>query len=223
MTAARVQSHPDTGEMVFVHNCFRKQFGALPGLVAAVPDGDTGRATVLVDFLGELTTSLHHHHEGEDELMWPLLLERAPLDSALILRMEEQHERIGELYHRAAEHAAAFAATADPGSRADLAETLTELDAALGEHLHDEEVQILPLVERVMTVAQWEELGERGRAGIPKDRMLVFLGFMLDANTPESGREFLAHLPAPARVAWRLLGRRAFVKEYRRIYGADPS
>ena len=34
--------------------------------------------------------------------MWPLLLEEAPMDSALILRMEEQHERIGELYHRAA-------------------------------------------------------------------------------------------------------------------------
>ena len=67
------------------------------------------RATVVVEFLAELTTSLHHHHEGEDELMWPLLLERAPLDSALILRMEEQHERIAELYQRAGDNAAKFA------------------------------------------------------------------------------------------------------------------
>jgi hemerythrin-like domain-containing protein len=222
MTAATTD-RPDVAEMVFVHNSFRQQFGALPELVAAVPEGDTARAGVVVEFLTELTTSLHHHHEAEDELMWPVLLEKAPMDSELILRMEEQHERIGELYQRAARNAAAFAATADAPGREELADTLTELVAVLGEHLHDEEVHILPLAERVMTVQEWNALGERGRAGIPKDRQLVFLGFLLRANTPERGREFLAQLPTPARVAWKLLGRRTFTKEYRRIYGVDPA
>jgi hypothetical protein len=155
--------------------------------------------------------------------MWPLLLERAPMDSALILRMEEQHERIAELYQRAADNANAFASTADSQSRENLADTLTELIAALEEHLHDEEVQILPLVEKVMTVPQWEALGERGRAGIPKDKRLVFLGFMLAANPPDRGQEFLGRLPVPARIAWKLLGRKAYVKEYRKVYGTDPS
>jgi hemerythrin-like domain-containing protein len=223
MTNTASTARPDTSEMVFVHNCFRQQFRALPGLVLAVPDGDVGRAAVIVDYLAELTTALHHHHEGEDELMWPLLLERAPMDGVLILKMEEQHERIAELYRRAADSAAGFVRAADTGSRADLADTLTELVAALEEHLHDEEVHILPLVEQVMTVAQWEALGERGRAGLPKDRQLVFLGFLLAANTPERGREFLKSMPAPARIAWKVMGRRVFTREYRRIYGTDPS
>jgi hemerythrin-like domain-containing protein len=222
MTATTVD-RPDTSEMVFVHNCFRQQFGNLPGLVQGVAAGDRARAAVVVEFLGELTVALHHHHEGEDELMWPVLLERAPMDSALILRMEEQHERIAELYRRAERSAETFTAQADPVSRDTLAETLTELNDALGEHLHDEEVHILPLVEQVMTVPEWEALGERGRAGIPKNRMLVFLGFLLDANTPERGKEFIGKSPAPARLAWSLLGRRAFRKEYRRIYGVDPA
>ena len=221
MTATTLD-RPDTAEMVFVHNSFRKQFGNLPGLVRGVPVADQARAAVVVEFLGQLTTALHHHHEGEDELMWPLLLERAPMDSALILRMEEQHERIAELYRRAERFADSFTARADASSRDALAETLAELNDALGEHLHDEEVHILPLVERVMTVPEWEALGERGRAGIPKDRMLVFLGFLLDANTPERGRDMLAKSPVPARLAWALLGRRAFRKEYRRLYGVDP-
>lgn len=223
MTAATTTARPDTFEMVFVHNTFRRQFRALPGLVRGVPDGDRERAGVIVAFQQELTTALHHHHEGEDELMWPLLLEQAPMDSELILRMEEQHERISELYQRAAENAAQFTAAADPASRAELADTLEELIDALEEHLHDEEVHILPLVERVMTVPQWQALGERGRAGIPKDRQLVFLGFMLQANEPEHGREFLTHLPVPARIAWKLLGRRTFAEEYRKIYATDPS
>ena len=73
-----------------------------------------------------------------------------------------------------------------------------------------------------MTVPQWEALGERGRAGIPKDRQLVFLGMMFAANDPERNREFLAIMPLAARIAWKLLGRRTFTKEYRKIYGTDP-
>ncbi|WP_280484141.1 hypothetical protein [Nocardia farcinica] len=34
--------------------------------------------------------------------------------------------------------------------------------------------------------------------------------------------KFLAEMPLPARLAWRLLGRRAFGKEYREIYGQNP-
>ena len=45
---------------------------------------------------------------------------------------------------------------------------------------------ILPLVERVMTVPQWEALGERGRAGIPKDRQLVFLGIHVRGQRPRA-------------------------------------
>ena len=208
--------------MVFAHNSFRRHLGAVPRLVRAVPERDVARAATVVEFLGELVTALHHHHEAEDELMWPLLLERAPMDSAMILRMEEQHERIGELYQRATGLSAPFAASADPAIGADLADTVTELVAVLDQHLREEEVQILPLVERVMTVPEWEAVGERARGAIPKNRQLVFLGFLLDANPPELRRRFLASIPPAARVAWKLLGRRAFTKEYRRIYLAEP-
>ena len=34
---------------------------------------------------------LHAHHSTEDELIWPVLHERATLSDALISRMEEQH------------------------------------------------------------------------------------------------------------------------------------
>jgi iron-sulfur cluster repair protein YtfE (RIC family) len=222
MTAATT-ARPDTYEMVFVHNCFRRQFHALPGLVLGVQDGDTGRADTVVGFLTELTAMLHHHHSAEDELMWPLLLERAPMDSALILRMEEQHERIAEIYQRAGAQAQVFAASAQARTGQELAQTLTDLAAGLDEHLVDEENHILPLVEDVVTVEEWEALGERGRAGMPKSRQLVYVGFLLQANTPERGREFLAHMPAPVRVLWALVGRRAFARDQRRIYGTDPA
>jgi hemerythrin-like domain-containing protein len=223
MTVAATAQHPDTWEMVFAHNSFRRHLGALPQLIRQVPDGDVARAATVAEFLDELTAALHHHHESEDELMWPLLLDRAPMDSAMILRMEEQHERIGELYQRAGRHAVAFSATAGAVHRAELADTVSDLVAVLDEHLREEEVAILPLVERVMTVAEWQALLDRARGAMPRDKQLIFLGFLLDANPLELRRAFFATIPFAARVAWKLLGRRAFVKEYRRIYLAEPA
>jgi hypothetical protein len=69
------------------------------------------------------------------------------------------------------------------------------------------------------TVAEWENLAERGRASIPKDRILVQLGWILDGLDAQQRGEFLRGMPRPARVAWRLIGRRKFEKERRRIYG----
>ncbi|MFI6772779.1 hemerythrin domain-containing protein [Nocardia sp. NPDC050412] len=213
---------PDTADMLLVHRAFRRHFDALPGLVGGVADGDTARAGRIVEFLTELDTGLHHHHCAEDELMWPLLLERAKTDGALILRMEEQHERIAELIDRADRQAEEFAASAHPEVRGHLAATLSALAVALDEHMAEEEARILPLAGRVMTAREWQALGERGRAAVPKDRRLIFLGFILQAVPHPERRKFLADMPFAARLAWRLLGSRTFAKEYRSIYGTDP-
>jgi hemerythrin-like domain-containing protein len=223
MAAPTVHPRPDTGEMVVVHDLFRREFGAMPGLVRGVAPGDTERAAVVVEFLRELATGLHHHHTTEDELMWPLLLERCTADAALILRMEEQHERIAHLHDRTVEHAAAFGANPSSENGERLAQAVTALVAALDEHLREEEEHVLPLVERHLTVAEWEAIGERGRAGLSKDRLLVQLGFILLGRTAEERGAFLANLPLPARLAWRLLGRRRFTAEYRRIHGHAPA
>ncbi|MGW0041694.1 hemerythrin domain-containing protein [Rhodococcus sp. NPDC003348] len=223
MSTALTTDRPDTGDMLLAHNIFRRGFGSLPELVRAVPAGDTVRARRLVAFHAEMCTGLHHHHTGEDELMWPLLLDRAPTDHALVLRMEEQHERIGELVERSRTRAARFEQTAAADDGEALAATLTALVAVLDEHLAEEETHILPLVEQTMSVAEWEKLGERGRAAIPRNRQLVFLGFMMLGAPPEQRTRLLADMPLSARLAWRLFGNRAFVKEYREIFGVDPS
>ncbi|MGV9662825.1 hemerythrin domain-containing protein [Nocardia niigatensis] len=213
---------PDTYDMIVVHNAFRRHFDALPGLVAAVPSGDVERARRLMAFLGELGTGLHHHHTGEDELMWPILLERAPADSTLVLRMEEQHERISDLTERAHREGSEFATAADSLVRDRLTATLRALSDVLDEHMTEEERHILPVVENVMTELEWQALGERGREHLPRDRQLIFLGFILQGVPDTDRRKVLAELPLPARLAWRLLGRRTFAKEYREIYRADP-
>jgi iron-sulfur cluster repair protein YtfE (RIC family) len=210
---------PDTHEMVVVHRVFRREFATLPRLVRAVRPGDTERASTLVAFLSELTSSLHHHHAAEDELLWPILLERMEADQPFVLRMEEQHERVADLLQRVERQVPPFAAAADPADGEALATTLDALSAALDEHLHDEETLVLPIVEQHITVREWEQLGERGRASLSRDRLLVQLGFLLQDCSPSEARQFLGRLPLPARIAYRLVGRRRYARERARIDG----
>ncbi|TSD93675.1 hemerythrin domain-containing protein [Skermania sp. ID1734] len=208
--------------MVIVHNVFRVNLGALPNLVRNVADGDRRRAEVLVCWLTELLDGLHHHHTGEDELMWPILANRAPADTALVLQMEEQHGRIGSLMAVVREQSTAFADSGSQGAGDDLANSLTELNLVLDEHLRAEEERILPIVETHMTRGEWQALAERGNSAIPKNRRLVFLGYMLYTATPSQRALLMALLPLPIRILWRIAGRRAFAADYRGIYGTAP-
>ena len=177
-------------------------------------------AAILADTYTEVAIALHHHHTNEDELLWPTLMSRVDADRGFVLRAEEQHERVDELIIRGNTQVEAFRADPSAAHRDALVATISELDAAICEHMADEERYILPLVEEHMSVAEWEELGERGRASIPKDRLLIQLGWILDGLSPAERKEFLHNMPFAARIAWRLLGKRAFGKEQRRVYGS---
>jgi hypothetical protein len=87
----------DTREMVVVHTAFRRELGAAPGLVRGVAAGDRARSQVVGDHVQLLLDMLHHHHVGEDDLLWPKLLERVPAELAPRVRlMEGQHELIAQ-------------------------------------------------------------------------------------------------------------------------------
>jgi iron-sulfur cluster repair protein YtfE (RIC family) len=218
-TTLAAPERPNTREMIVIHNVFRRIFGDLPDLVRGVAPGDTTRAGVLADAWLEVATGLHHHHTNEDELLWPKLLQRVEVERSFVLRAEEQHERVHELLECGNAQVESFRAAPTAGCRDEFAATIEELFGALREHMADEERYILPLVEEHLSVPEWEELGERGRAGIPKDRLLIQLGWILDGLSDADRREFLKGMPVPARVLWRLIGRRRFAAEKARVYG----
>lgn len=208
----------DTWDMIVVHRVFRREFRMAPALVRAVAPGDTTRAGILAEHLGSLTLGLDHHHTVEDELLWPLMLARASMHADLINRMEAQHERLHAPLAQIVELLPRWRARALAADRDELADVLAQASVALDEHLADEERQMLPLIEQHITPAEWRAVGERGKAVIPKGRTaLVFLGTILEEATPEEKKRFLAELPAPARLLWRLTGERVYRKARDRV------
>jgi hypothetical protein len=200
-----------------VHRMFRRECAQLPHLVAAVAGGDVVRARTVAGHAREVLDMLHHHHVGEDELLWPRLSARTRFNADLLARMDSQHQGLAVLL----EHAATWLtqwqdAPTAPTSTA-LSTLLEQLSAGLNEHFDEVEAAVLPIVERVITAAEYQEVGQRGLVSIPLTRRLVVLGYLLEGTTPQERNDFLAAIPAPARLAYRLIGERRHRHETTRL------
>lgn len=210
--------------MLAIHSCFRREYGLAPELVRSVRPGDVERARVVADHLELTGDFLHHHHAGEDKLLWPPLHERVAADMAPTVElMERQHEGI----HAATEQVdAAVARWREGAAEADrdaLADALEVLHARLVEHLAAEEQHLLPLAAANLTPSEWARLGEEGMAGVPRSRLaMVFGSIMYDAD-PATVKGMLAHAPLLPRLMLPLLAPRAYARYARRVYdGSMP-
>ncbi|MGY1815609.1 hemerythrin domain-containing protein [Blastococcus sp. SYSU D00820] len=218
-TTPATDERPHVHDMVVAHRVFRHELGMLPALVGGTAEGDRARAGVLADHYRFVTDVLHHHHSFEDEHFWPVLLQRCPMDAALIERMEEQHERVAALLAELPPLWAAWTGDAGAADRDRLAARLAALSAALEEHLHDEEVHLLPIMEQHLSVAEWNAFGDSAAKAMDKKKGLYWLGVGFDL-CDDAERERLWHkIPGWARVLWRLAGERVYRRQLARVRG----
>jgi hemerythrin-like domain-containing protein len=207
----------DPQEMVVLHRVFRREIPLLADQVEAAAPGDRRRTAVLADHLDLVLGALGEHHEGEDDLLWPKLRERAAPGDGVVVRMADQHEAIAGALAAATDLSHRWRARADRATALLLAEALRELDQHAAAHMDDEEEHLLPLMADHITAQEWAEVGARGRRSVPKTKLLIFLGAILEDATAQERRLFLSHMPAPARLLWRTLGTRLYRRTTARV------
>jgi hemerythrin-like domain-containing protein len=209
----------DTSDMVIVHRMFRRECALLAKLVAAVAGGDVARARTVAEHAREVLEMLHHHHVGEDELLWPRLSARTRFHADLLARMDSQHQGLAVLLEHAATAFDEWQDAPTAHTSTPLTVILEQLSRGLNEHFGEEEAAILPIVERVITATEYQEVGQRGLVSIPLTRRLIVLGYLLEGATPQERNVFLAAIPRPVRLAYRLIGRRQHRNETNRLRG----
>jgi hypothetical protein len=197
----------DVRDMYVVHRAFRREFGLVPDLVRGVRQGDTARSAVVAEHLGLLLAGLHMHHTGEDEVLWPLLLERAAPATDLVRTMQEQHEAVDTTTERVQALSAEWRTTASAVRGEQLARLVEEFRDALVEHLDLEEREILPLSARHVTAVEWDSLGEHGVEVMTRAQLPLMFGAGLEEASDEERRMMLAKLPLPVRLLLATLGR----------------
>lgn len=218
MTYATNEPMADVSDMYMAHAMMRREFRLLPDLVHDVKPGDIARAQVLADHADKICLVLHLHHEGEDIVLWPLLLERGAEDAARIVpTMEKQHHGIEAALNDVNAIMPTWRSTAGDSGR--LATALEVLRDRLVEHMAMEEREILPLAEKYVTAAEWNQLGEHGLKGSPKKDLPLTLGMVMYEGDPAVVKAVLANAPAPARLIMPLLAPRLYAKHAKRVHG----
>lgn len=200
----------DASGMAEIHRLYKTGFGEGPTLIGGVRDGDAAHAAVVAQHLSTLSSSLHAHHEFEDGRFWDPLTERAPGCALHVDRMKRQHAEM--LVHLDAldEALQVWRTTGRWADAAPIREALIGINAALAEHLPDEEENIVPVMESVLTQQEVDAAGAHGRRATPKGQAFPMLGGILAAQ-PDSGGAWLhKNLPPPVRLVWRVLGRRRY-------------
>ena len=198
-------TRPDTDEMVRVHRVFREAFGVAPQLIGAVRADDVDQVSRIATYYEGVLVFLHVHHEGEDELLWPRLLERCHGEAAVINLASDQHQGVLTDLANAEERLATWREHPDTDRGAKLAAALSTLGANLVVHLDNEEKTILPLVEEHLTVDEWHELSAHGmQTGGQRAPHLMWLviGLIRDEMTDGMRAGMDAGMPPPVHDFW---------------------
>ncbi|AKG43027.1 hemerythrin domain-containing protein [Streptomyces xiamenensis] len=139
--------------MVLAHRAMLRDLDRIARTATALaktPDPDRTRA--LVAYARRLTELIHHHHEGEDEVLWPVLRERGADEEALSLLQEEHAALEGKL----AAFGEAIEALSPDGTGAEaLADAATAVRELLAVHTADEERELAGRLAPALNAKVW--------------------------------------------------------------------
>lgn len=196
----------DMHDMVVVHRVFRRELRSIPGLLLRTTPGDLDRAAIVAAHARLILSGLHLHHTGEDDLLWPLLLQRSGPSTEVVARMEAQHAAVDEVAARLGIALTRWEAEARPAVADEAAGLIDRLREIVIEHLDDEEQTILPMASLVVTPEEWASVGQAGVAKMSRSELPLMFGAVLEDATEAERREMLRNLPMPVRVLMRTWG-----------------
>jgi hemerythrin-like domain-containing protein len=211
----------DSRDMYAVHTLFRREYAALPELVHGVAPSDTRRRETVADHVQFLITLLHAHHRGEDDLLWPKLIERSTDVAPLVERMEQQHENLDRALQDAEAGLGRWRASGTGADRDVLRDAIAALIPAMVEHLDLEEAKVLPLIDRHLTHREWSAVGSSTMSKLPKKMLPVAFGMALYEADAEMYQIMKDTLPAVPFAIFSFLGPRAFARHSRRVHGTS--
>jgi hemerythrin-like domain-containing protein len=192
-------------DMAIIHVTFRNGFTESARLVRANPTPSAARVTFLADHIDFSLAMLHHHHESEDELLYPLLVARAPERAEMTERVDHEHAVIGEALDAAVTSCAAWRSSPSAETGEGLAVALDRINETCAPHLDHEEQEVVPLAAVTLTQEEWNAVGEHSRSRIPRDKMPIAFGMITEHLDDADATYMKGHLPAPVRLLYPLL------------------
>lgn len=182
---------------------------------------DDTRFAAIADYLTMYVSSVNHHHEVEDESLFPLIKDTAG-PHVDMSELTEDHHALVALLDSLEGYAGEMRARKNEAggqppehARRGLAQTLAELRDLLDEHIAEEEAQLFPIITAHVPARRWQKFEAAARRG---GRMDFDLTRMAAAIRPEEQGQARATLPLPARILVAILAPRQRRRE-RAVFG----
>ncbi|MCX4579881.1 hemerythrin domain-containing protein [Streptomyces sp. NBC_01571] len=180
-------------------------------LDASVPLGATAQ---LRDFL---VANLRHHHQTEDDDLWPRITAKAPAAAQSLDSLTDEHDQLDAALDRLAGVAVhvgeavagvplTTAGTGDgaatPGEaavRAELHDAAVTVRDVVHDHLTHEEPVLFPALREHVSPAEWQDFAQRVIATTPPVAGHLMVGFLDEVGTSAEVELVLSGLPEPVR------------------------
>ena len=198
----------DTSDMAPVHKVFRESLASAPQFVASTA-GDDARRAMIANYYANVIDFLRVHHDGEEALVFPILIERAPAQRAILDKAAADHRTVVTLMADVCDELEIWEAKSDDGGQGVL-DALGTLQVTLIPHLDEEEAEIVPLAAAHMNAEEWGQLSGHAMGHFQGDKIWLIMGLIRENFTQQQRDMMLAHMPAPAREMWETMGERSF-------------
>ncbi|MGG5259882.1 hemerythrin domain-containing protein [Phycicoccus avicenniae] len=204
----------DLTVMHTLHDAFRRDLEVLTRAAARAREGDPDAAERLRIGWSVLADQLHHHHEVEDDQLWPLVRAswgRSPDALDVLDAMEEEHAVVDP----------ALAAVSDALADAygDAAGPLDRLHAVVREHLAHEEAEAMPLITACVSPRDWGAFNARQARSLGLKGAAEFFPWLLQGQDDVRTERVLGVLPAPLRWAYRVRWEPRWAGRHRELVG----
>jgi hemerythrin-like domain-containing protein len=207
------KEHPiEVRDMAIVHRLFRQAYDESARLVRANPTPSPGRVTFLADHIDLVLGGLHSHHQDEDELLYPKLIERVPEQAPMTEQVEHEHQVIATALDAASAACVTWRQRPSAETGEALAAALDHLNEVVQPHLDDEEQKVVPLAAVTLTQQEWDAMGKRGMNSVPRNKRAIAAGMMLEPLDADDRAYMMKHVPAPLRMLFLLVVERPWKK-----------
>jgi iron-sulfur cluster repair protein YtfE (RIC family) len=185
--------------IIVVHGAMRRDADRLPLAAEAVTTAVGARA--LQRWFVKFAREVEHHHQREDDVVWPMLVKGEPAFGATLEPLEADHHALDAAMARAAATLARLGD--DLSTRPDAVAATAALGQLLVDHLDREEAVMFPAMAQVFTAESFHALEDELLKATPKRLFAFELPFAFEGLPAERVADKLAEMPALIRVVHR--------------------
>ena len=194
-----------------IHAAVRRDVARTEQALRRLGDGDASRARQVQAAWRNLVRELTHHHEAEDEILWPFLLRRG-VDADLLHQMESEHAAMKEALRAASAAIDGVVAAPTTATATAAADVVARSSEVINQHLDHEERDVEAPLGDLESDPEFKELSKQLRPASIVDAANA-LAWMQDGAGQRERSALRSTIPGPVVSLLTLLLARRYRRE----------